>query len=152
DPGALTMIYADMINAAISGKSADMTMMMHLCRGNFKSMWIAERGYEPVADVLFNTGNIDGYFMEWDTHRAGGFEPLRLVRKNKFVVLGIVTSKDGQLESKDFLKRRLDEASKFIDLNQLCLGPQCGFASTEEGNTLTESEQWAKIDRIVEVA
>ena len=129
-----------------------MHLTMHLCRGNFKSMWIAEGGYEPVADILFNKVNIDGYFMEWDTERAGGFEPLRLVPKNKYVVLGIVTSKTGELESKDFLKRRLDEASKFIDLNQLCLSPQCGFASTEEGNTVTEEQQWAKLARIVEVA
>jgi 5-methyltetrahydropteroyltriglutamate--homocysteine methyltransferase len=152
DPAKLPMIYADMINAAISGKSADMRIMMHLCRGNFKSMWIAEGGYEPVADILFNVLNVQDYFMEWDTDRAGGFEPLRLVPKNKLVVLGIVTSKSGQLESKEFLKRRLDEASKYIDLNQLCLSPQCGFASTEEGNLLTEEEQWSKLERIVEVA
>ena len=152
DPEALPMIYADMINAAISGKTPEMRIMMHLCRGNFKSMWIAEGGYERVADVLFNVLNVEDYFMEWDTERAGSFEPLRFVPKNKFVVLGIVTSKTGHLESKDFLKRRLDEASKYIDLQQLCLSPQCGFASTEEGNLLTEDEQWAKLERIVEVA
>ncbi len=152
DPDALPNIYADLINVALSGKTPGMHLTMHLCRGNFKSMWIAEGGYEPVADILFNKVNIDGYFMEWDTERAGGFEPLRLVPKNKYVVLGIVTSKTGELESKDFLKRRLDEASKFIDLNQLCLSPQCGFASTEEGNTVTEEQQWAKLARIVEVA
>jgi len=152
DPDALPNIYADLINAALSGKTPGMHLTMHLCRGNFKSMWIAEGGYEPVADILFNKVNIDGYFMEWDTERAGGFEPLRLVPKNKYVVLGIVTSKTGELESKDFLKRRLDEASKFIDLDQLCLSPQCGFASTEEGNTVTEEQQWAKLARIVEVS
>jgi 5-methyltetrahydropteroyltriglutamate--homocysteine methyltransferase len=152
EPEKLPEIYADMINAAISGKTPEMRMTMHLCRGNFKSMWIASGGYEPVADVLFNKVNIDGYFMEWDTDRAGGFEPLRLVPKNKMVVLGIVTSKTGTLEDKDFLKRRIDEASKFIDLDQLCLSPQCGFASTEEGNVLAEEEQWAKLRRIVEVA
>jgi len=129
-----------------------MRMTMHLCRGNFKSMWIASGGYEPVAEVLFNKINIDGYFMEWDTDRAGGFEPLRLVPKDKQVVLGVVTSKSGLLEDKDDLKRRIDDAGKFIDLDQLCLSPQCGFASTEEGNVLTEEEQWAKLRRVVEVA
>ena len=152
DPETLPDIYAGMINAAISGRPADMRMTMHLCRGNFRSMWIAQGGYEPVADVLFNKVNIDAYFMEWDTERAGGFEPLRLVPKNKLVVLGIVTTKTGTLESKDFLKRRLEEASKFIDLDQLCLSPQCGFASTEEGNVLAEEEQWAKLRMIVELA
>jgi 5-methyltetrahydropteroyltriglutamate--homocysteine methyltransferase len=145
-------IYADMINAAISGRTPGMRMTMHLCRGNFKSMWIAAGGYEPVADVLFNKINADGYFMEWDTDRAGSFAPLRLVPKNKQVVLGIVTSKSGELEDKDDLKRRIDEAGKFIDLEQLCLSPQCGFASSEEGNVLSEEEQWAKLRLIVEVA
>jgi methionine synthase II (cobalamin-independent) len=145
-------IYADMINAAISGRTPGMRITMHLCRGNFKSMWIAAGGYEPVADVLFNKINADGYFMEWDTDRAGSFAPLRLVPKNKQVVLGIVTSKSGELEDKDDLKRRIDEAGKFIDLEQLCLSPQCGFASSEEGNVLSEEEQWAKLRLIVEVA
>jgi len=152
EPEKLLEIYAGMINAAISGRTPEMHMTLHLCRGNFKSMWIASGGYEPVADVLFNKVNIDGYFMEWDTDRAGGFEPLRMVPKNKVVVLGIVTSKNGELEDKDDLKRRIDEAGKFIDLDQLCLSPQCGFASSEEGNVLTEVEQWAKLRRIVEVA
>jgi 5-methyltetrahydropteroyltriglutamate--homocysteine methyltransferase len=152
EPDRLPGIYADMINAAISGRTAEMRMTLHLCRGNFKSMWIASGGYEPVADVLFNKINIDGYFMEWDTDRAGGFEPLRLVPKNKLVVLGLVTSKSGTLEDKDDLKRRIDEAGKFIDLDQLCLSPQCGFASSAEGNVLTEQEQWAKLRRVVEVA
>jgi 5-methyltetrahydropteroyltriglutamate--homocysteine methyltransferase len=152
DPEALPGVYRELVNTAISGKSADMRITMHLCRGNFRSMWIASGGYEPVADMLFNQVNIDGYFMEWDSDRAGGFEPLRFVPKNKQVILGLVTSKTGDLESKDELKRRLDEASKFIDLDQLCLSPQCGFASTEEGNTLTEEQQWAKLARVVEVA
>jgi 5-methyltetrahydropteroyltriglutamate--homocysteine methyltransferase len=152
DPDKLPDIYANMINAAISGRTPGMRMTMHLCRGNFKSMWIASGGYEPVAEVLFNKINMDGYFMEWDTDRAGGFEPLRLVPKGKQVVLGIVTSKSGALEDKDDLKRRIDEAGKFIDLDQVCLSPQCGFASTEEGNVLTEDEQWAKLRRVVEVA
>ena len=145
-------IYAKLINAAISDIPADMTITMHLCRGNFQSTFVASGGYGPVAEVLFNSINVHGYFMDYDSDRAGGFEPLRLVPKGKTVVLGIVTSKSGTLESKDALKRRIDEASKFIDLDQLCLSPQCGFASTEEGNILAEDEQWAKLRMIVEVA
>jgi 5-methyltetrahydropteroyltriglutamate--homocysteine methyltransferase len=129
-----------------------MTTAMHLCRGNFQSTFVASGGYEPVAEVLFNAINVRAYFMEYDTDRAGGFEPLRFVPKGKMVVLGIVTSKSGTLESKDALRRRIDEAAKFIDADQLCLSPQCGFASTEEGNLLTEDEQWAKLSRVVEVA
>ena len=113
------------------GRPSDMTICMHLCRGNFQSTFVASGGYEPVADILFN--EIDGYFLEYDTDRAGGFEPLRFVPKGKTVVLGLVTSKSGRLESKDEIKRRIDQAAKFIDLDQLCLSPQCGFASTEEG-------------------
>ncbi len=152
DPDQLPGIYASMINTAISDRPAGMPITMHLCRGNFKSMWIAKGGYEPVADVLFNQVNVNAYFMEYDTDRAGGFEPLRMVPKDKTVVLGLVTSKTGTLESKDHLKRRIDEASKYIDVDQLCLSPQCGFASTEEGNVLAEDEQWAKLSLIVEVA
>lgn len=152
DPQALPEIYADLINTALEGASPDMCLAMHLCRGNFKSMFIASGGYEPVADVLFNRVNVDAYFMEWDDERAGGFEPLRLVPKHKHVVLGIVTSKTGALESKEDIKRRLDVASRYIDLDQVSLSPQCGFASTEEGNILGEDEQWAKLDRIVQVA
>jgi 5-methyltetrahydropteroyltriglutamate--homocysteine methyltransferase len=152
DPEKLPEIYARMINAAISGRPPGMRMTMHLCRGNFKSMWIAQGGYEPVAEILFNAIGIDGYFMEWDTERAGGFEPLRFVPKGKFVVIGLVTSKTGELESKDELKRRIDEASRYLDLDQMCLSPQCGFASTEEGNSLTEEQQWAKLRLVVEVA
>ena len=149
----LLNIYAAMLNRAIEGKTADMTISMHLCRGNFRSTWVASGGYEPVAEVLFNQINADAYFMEYDTDRAGGFEPLRFVpRGKKRVVLGIMTSKTGTLESKDELKRRIDEAAKFLPLEQLALSPQCGFASTEEGNTLTEDEQWAKLSRCVEVA
>ena len=152
DPDKLPGIYADMINTAISDRPAGMPITMHLCRGNFKSMWIAKGGYEPVADVLFNQVNVNAYFMEYDSDRAGGFEPLRLVPRDKTVVLGLVTSKTGTLESKDYLKRRIDEASKYIDIDQLCLSPQCGFASTEEGNVLAENEQWAKLSLIVELA
>jgi 5-methyltetrahydropteroyltriglutamate--homocysteine methyltransferase len=152
DPSLLPEIYAGMINSAIQGRSDGMRITMHLCRGNFRSMWIAQGGYEPVAETLFHTIGVDGYFLEYDTERAGGFEPLRLVPKNKIVALGLVSSKTGVLENKDLLKCRLQEASHFLDLDQLCLSPQCGFASTEEGNVLTEEEQWAKLRRIVETA
>jgi 5-methyltetrahydropteroyltriglutamate--homocysteine methyltransferase len=152
DPDALPHVYARMINAAVADVPAGMTIAMHLCRGNFQSTFVASGGYEPVAEILFNEIDIDAYFMEYDSARAGGFEPLRFVPKDKRVVLGLVTSKSGTLESKDELKRRIDEATKFIDRDQLCLSPQCGFASTEEGNLLTEDEQWAKLARVVEVA
>jgi 5-methyltetrahydropteroyltriglutamate--homocysteine methyltransferase len=152
DVEKLPHIYASVINAAISDVPPDMTLTMHLCRGNFQSTFVASGGYEPVAETLFNEININGYFMEFDTDRAGGFEPLRLVPKGKTVVLGLVTSKSGTLESKDALKRRIDEATKYISLDQLCLSPQCGFASTEEGNVLTEDQQWAKLRAIVELA
>ncbi|MBN9563362.1 MAG: 5-methyltetrahydropteroyltriglutamate--homocysteine S-methyltransferase [Alphaproteobacteria bacterium] len=146
-------IYGDMLNTAISGRSPDMTISMHLCRGNFRSTWVASGGYEPVAEVLFNQINADAYFMEYDTDRAGGFEPLRFVpRGEKVVVLGLVTSKTGELESKDELKRRIDEATKYLPLEQLALSPQCGFASTEQGNLLSEEQQWAKLRLCVEVA
>jgi 5-methyltetrahydropteroyltriglutamate--homocysteine methyltransferase len=141
-----------MINAAIADRPSDMRITMHLCRGNFRSSWIAQGGYEPVAELLFNQIGADGYFMEFDSERAGGFDPLRFVPKGKSVVLGVMTSKTGALETVDYLQRRIGEAAKFVDLEQLCLSPQCGFASTEEGNSLTEDEQWAKLARIVEVA
>jgi 5-methyltetrahydropteroyltriglutamate--homocysteine methyltransferase len=152
DASQLPETYARLINAAISDIPDDMTITMHLCRGNFQSTFVASGGYEPVAEVLFNTINVHGYFMEYDSERAGGFEPLRFVPKGKTVVLGLVTSKSGKLESKDELKRRIEQAAKFVDLDQLCLSPQCGFASTEEGNILAEDEQWAKLKTIVEVA
>ena len=152
DPEKLPGIYAAMINSSIEERPADMRITMHSCRGNFRSMWIAQGGYEPVAEVLFRQINVDGYFLEYDSGRAGGFEPLRLLPGGKIAVLGLVTSKSGTLETKEFLKRRLEEASKFVDLERVCLSPQCGFASTEEGNVLTEEEQWAKLARIVEVA
>jgi 5-methyltetrahydropteroyltriglutamate--homocysteine methyltransferase len=152
DPAALPAVYAGMINAAISDIPPDMTITMHLCRGNFRSSFVASGGYEPIADILFNTVNVHGYFMEYDTDRAGGFEPLRLVPKGKTVVLGLVTSKSGMLEHKDDIRRRIEQAAKFVDLDQLCLSPQCGFASSEEGNALAEDEQWAKLAMIVEIA
>ena len=152
DPERQPAIYAAMVREALKDKPADLTVTMHLCRGNFRSTFIASGGYEPVADTLFNAMPVDGYFMEWDTDRAGGFEPLRLLPKGKSVVLGLVTSKTGTLERKDDIKRRIDEAARFADLDQLCLSPQCGFASTQEGNTLAEEEQWAKLRMIVEIA
>ncbi len=152
DPEKLGPLYAKLINTAMSDIPADMTVTMHLCRGNYKSTFMGAGGYEAEADVLFNQTNVHGYFMEYDTDRAGGFEPLRLLPKGKHVVLGLVTTKTGKLESKDELKRRIDEAAKFTDIENLCLSGQCGFASTEEGNTLTEDEQWAKLRLIVEVA
>jgi len=149
----LLNIYADLLNTAIAGRPDGMTISMHLCRGNFQSTFVASGGYEPVAEVLFNQINSDAYFMEYDTDRAGGFEPLRFVpRGPKVVVLGLVTSKSGTLESKDELKRRIDAAAKYLPLEQLALSPQCGFASTEHGNLLTEEEQWQKLRLCVEVA
>src|SRR5215467_362027 len=152
DPNTLPSVYAGLINAAISDIPPDMTVTMHLCRGNFRSTFVASGGYEPIAELLFNTIGVHGYFMEFDTARAGGFEPLRFVPKGKQVVLGLVTSKAGALESSDELRRRIDDAAKFVDIDQLCLSPQCGFASTEDGNVLAEDEQWAKLAMIVEVA
>jgi 5-methyltetrahydropteroyltriglutamate--homocysteine methyltransferase len=152
DPEKLLQTDADLINLAIAEAPSDMTITMHLCRGNNQSAYLGTGGYEPVADVLFNNINVHGYFMEYDTERAGGFEPLRLVPKNKTVVLGLVTTKSGRLEGRDEIEGRIDAASKFIDVDQLCLSPQCGFASTEEGNLLSEEEQWAKLRMVVEVA
>jgi 5-methyltetrahydropteroyltriglutamate--homocysteine methyltransferase len=152
DPEKLGEAYGDMINTAMSDIPPDMTITMHLCRGNYKSTFMGAGGYDAVQEILFNKINVHGYFMEYDDERAGTFEPLRLLPKGKHVVLGIVTTKTGKLEGKDALKRRIDEAAKYADLDQLCLSGQCGFASTEEGNILTEDEQWAKLSRIVEVA
>jgi 5-methyltetrahydropteroyltriglutamate--homocysteine methyltransferase len=152
DPDKQPDIYAGLVRHALQDKPADLTVTMHLCRGNFRSTFIASGGYDPVAELLFNAMPIDGYFMEWDTDRAGGFEPLRFLPKGKTVVLGLVTSKTGTLEKKDDIKRRIEEASKHADLDQLALSPQCGFASTEEGNVLAEDEQWAKLRMIVELA
>ena len=147
-PDQLPAKYAAMTNKALEGKPADMTITMHSCRGNFRSTFIAQGGYEPIAERLLGEVNVDGYFLEYDTDRAGGFEPLRFLPKGKkHVVLGLVTSKSGQLEGKDAIKRRIDEATKYVALDQLCLSPQCGFASTEEGNVLAEEEQWAKLRR-----
>ncbi len=153
NPDVLPEIYARITNAALKDKPADMAMTMHSCRGNFRSTWIAQGGYEFVAEQLLGNTNLDGYFLEYDSDRAGGFEPLRFFPKgNKQLVLGLVTSKSGTLESKDDIKRRIDQATKYIALDQLCLSPQCGFSSTEEGNVLAEDEQWAKLRMIVELS
>ena len=125
---------------------------MHLCRGNYKSTFMGTGGYEAEQEVLFDKIKVHGYFMEYDTERAGGFEPLKRLPKGRLAVLGLVTSKSGTLESKDAIRRRIEQAAKFIELDQLCLSPQCGFASTEEGNILAEAEEWAKLRMIVEVA
>ncbi len=145
--------YAACTNKALQAKPADMTVTSHICRGNFRSTWISSGGYEPVAKTLFEKLNYDGYFLEYDTDRAGGFEPLRYLPKgDKIAVLGLITSKSGRLEPRDDVKRRIDEATKYVALDQLCLSPQCGFASTEEGNVLAEEEQWAKLRMVVELA
>jgi 5-methyltetrahydropteroyltriglutamate--homocysteine methyltransferase len=152
EPEKLAEFYADAINAAIADIPRDMTITMHLCRGNYRSTYMGSGAYDTVADLLFNRIKVHGYFMEYDTERAGGFEPLRLLPKDRVAVLGLVTTKSGALESKDTIKRRIDAAAKYADIDRLCLSPQCGFASTEEGNTLTDDEQWAKLAMIVEVA
>ena len=152
NPERLGELYGELINTAMSDIPSDMTITMHLCRGNYKSTFMGAGGYEAVQEILFNKINVHGYFMEYDDQRSGGFEPLRMLPKGKSVVLGIATTKSGRLESKDELKRRIDEAAKYAPLDQLCISGQCGFASTEEGNTLTEDEQWAKLRRMAEVA
>ena len=151
DPAALPQTYADAINAALQDKPADLHVTIHTCRGNFKSAWVAEGGYDPVVQAMFST-QVDGWFMEFDSARAGGFEPLKALPRGKKVVLGLVTTKVGELESKDALKRRIDEAAKFVPLDHLCLSPQCGFSSTHHGNALSMDDQWRKLERVVEVA
>jgi 5-methyltetrahydropteroyltriglutamate--homocysteine methyltransferase len=153
NPDGLQQIYARIINYALAEKPADMVVTTHVCRGNFRSTWISSGGYEPVAETMLAGTNYDGYFLEYDSDRAGGFEPLRFLPKGKkIVVVGVITSKSGTLESKDTVKRRVEEAAKFAPLEQLALSPQCGFASTEEGNILTEEQQWAKMREVVELA
>jgi 5-methyltetrahydropteroyltriglutamate--homocysteine methyltransferase len=153
NPDGLQQIYSRIINYAIAERPADMTITTHVCRGNFRSTWISSGGYEPVAETMLANTNYDGYFLEYDSDRAGGFEPLRFLPSgDKVVVLGLITSKFGELEKRDDIKRRLEEAAKFVPLEQLALSPQCGFASTEEGNILSEDEQWAKLRLAVELA
>ncbi|MEA2154058.1 MAG: 5-methyltetrahydropteroyltriglutamate--homocysteine methyltransferase [Solirubrobacteraceae bacterium] len=144
--------YIRHINDALADRPAGMAVTTHMCRGNFRSSWVAEGGYDFVAETLFNELDVDGFFMEWDDARSGGFEPLALVPEGKVVVLGLVTTKTGELESRDELKRRIEEASRYVDLDQLCLSPQCGFSSTVEGNALTAEQQAAKLRLVVEVA
>ncbi len=144
--------YIATMNKALGSRPADMAITVHTCRGNNQSMWAAEGSYDFVADSLFNGLNVDGFFCEWDDERSGGFEPLRYLPKGKRVVLGVMTTKSGELESKDYLKRRVEEAAKYADIDQLCISGQCGFSSTKEGNSLTQEQQWAKLSLIVETA
>jgi 5-methyltetrahydropteroyltriglutamate--homocysteine methyltransferase len=152
DPDKLPHVYAKLLNGAIAGKPKDMTTCIHICRGNNQSAWVAEGGYDPVAEVLFNEVNVTGFFLEYDDERSGGFEPLRFMPKGKVAVLGLVTTKAGKLETKDAIKRRIDEAAKFLPLEQLALSPQCGFSSTIEGNKLTVGEEIAKLKLVIDVA
>lgn len=152
DPNQLPRTYAALINDVIRGRPDDLTVAIHLCRGNFRSSWFAEGGYEPVAEVLFQELDVDAYFLEYDDERSGDFSPLRFVPDSKTVVLGLITSKVAQLEPKDGVKQRIDEAARYVPLDQLCLSPQCGFSSTVEGNALTLDEQWAKLRHVVEIA
>jgi 5-methyltetrahydropteroyltriglutamate--homocysteine methyltransferase len=152
DPEKLPKIYAKLLNAAIAGKPADMVVCMHLCRGNFAGAWIAEGGYEPIAELLFNDINVGGYFLEYDSPRAGGFAPLRFLPKGKIAVLGLVTTKSPKMESKDELKRRIEEASHYAPLEQLALSPQCGFSSGIGGQTMTVEDEIAKLRLVAETA
>jgi len=152
DPDALPLTYAKLINGAIAERPSDMAVCVHICRGNNQSAWLAEGGYDPVAEVLFNEMAVDGFFLEYDSPRAGDFAPLRFVPKGKMIVLGLVTTKQAALESKDDLKRRIDAAARYVPLEQLALSPQCGFSSTIEGNKVTVADEIAKLRLVVEVA
>lgn len=153
DPEALARTYARVLNQAIAGKPDDLTIGLHVCRGNFRSTWISEGGYEPVAEILFGGVNVDAFFLEYDNERSGGFEPLRFIKKgDQQVVLGLITTKTGELEAAETVEQRIKEAAQFVSLEQICLSPQCGFASTEEGNSLTEAQQWAKLRLVVDIA
>jgi 5-methyltetrahydropteroyltriglutamate--homocysteine methyltransferase len=144
--------YIRHLNEALADRPEGIAITTHLCRGNFRSSWVAEGGYDFVAEALFGELDVDGFFLEYDDERSGGFEPLRFVPKGKMVVLGLVTTKRGELEDTDDLKRRIEEASRFVDIDQLSLSPQCGFSSTAEGNLVTREQQGAKLRRIVELA
>jgi 5-methyltetrahydropteroyltriglutamate--homocysteine methyltransferase len=152
DPDELPKHYARLINGAIAGRPAGMQVCVHLCRGNFKSAWVAEGGYEPVAQSLFNDLAVDGYFLEYDDARSGDFSPLRFVPEGKIVVLGLVTTKSSELETRDQLKRRIDEAARHVPLDQLCLSPQCGFSSTVHGNEIMHDVQTKKMQLVIETA
>jgi len=151
DPDLLPLIYASAINAALRNRPAGMTVTMHTCRGNFKSSWVAEGGYESVAEAMFSA-DVDGFFMEFDSARAGSFEPLRYLPAGKKAVLGLVTTKQGAIESADEIKRRIDAAGAYVAPDSLCLSPQCGFSSTHHGNAVSEDEQWRKLELVVRVA
>ncbi|PLR46136.1 5-methyltetrahydropteroyltriglutamate--homocysteine S-methyltransferase [Chimaeribacter arupi] len=153
DPAQLAQTYADVLNKAIAGKPDDLTIGLHVCRGNFRSTWISEGGYEPVAELLFGTVNIDAFFLEYDNERSGGFEPLRFLKPGKQqAVLGLVTTKTGELEDPAVIEQRIREAAQYVPLEQLCLSTQCGFASTEEGNSITEAQQWEKLQLVINTA
>jgi 5-methyltetrahydropteroyltriglutamate--homocysteine methyltransferase len=153
DPDQLAQIYAQVLNKALEGKPDDLTIGLHVCRGNFRSTWISEGGYEPVAQVLFGSVNVDAFFLEYDNDRSGDFAPLRFVRPgHQQVVLGLITTKNGELENPQLIEDRIKEAAKYVDINQICLSPQCGFASTEEGNSLTPEQQWNKVRLVTELA
>ena len=152
DPNELPQAYAELINSVVDDRPEDLTVAVHMCRGNFRSAWVAEGGYEPVAEVLFTEMNVDAFFMEYDDERSGDFAPLRFVPEDKTIVLGLVTTKLGALEPQAELLQRIDEASKFVPLDQLCLSPQCGFSSTVEGNEITAGDQWHKLELVVDTA
>jgi 5-methyltetrahydropteroyltriglutamate--homocysteine methyltransferase len=152
DPDDLARRYCQLINESIAGRPDDMAVCTHLCRGNYKSAWVAQGGYEPVAEILFNQLKVDGFFLEYDDQRSGDFAPIRFVPRGLMIVLGIMTSKKADLESKDALKRRIDEAARYVPLEQLAISPQCGFSSTAHGNQITPEVQWRKLERLVEVA
>lgn len=152
DPNELPRTYAALINSVIDNRPEDLTVGIHLCRGNYRSTWFAEGGYEPVAEILFNSINVDAYFLEYDDERSGDFAPLRFVPKNKMVVLGIISSKIKELEKVDDMAKRIDEAAKYMPLDQLCVSPQCGFSSTHHGNDMTHDDQWRKMELVVNTA
>jgi 5-methyltetrahydropteroyltriglutamate--homocysteine methyltransferase len=152
DPNELPKTYAALINTVINNRPDDLKVAIHLCRGNYRSTWFAEGGYEPVAEVLFNEINVDGYFLEYDDERSGDFAPLRFVPSHKKVVLGIVSSKVAALEDMDDLRKRIDEAAQYMPLENMCISPQCGFSSTHHGNQMTHDDQWRKLELVVNTA
>jgi len=152
DPDALTRLYCRLVNDSIRDRPADMMISVHLCRGNFKSAWVAKGGYEPVAEILLNEMKIDGFFLEYDDERSGDFAPLRFTPKGKTIVLGLMSSKFAAVESKDLVKKRIEEATRYVPLDQCALSHQCGFSSTSHGNDIAEDDQWRKIARCVEIA
>lgn len=152
DPDQLPRTYAELINSAIDGRPDDLTIAVHMCRGNFQSAWVAEGSYEPVAEILFNEMNVDAFFLEYDDERSGDFAPLRFMPDDKLVVLGLVTTKVPELEPADSLKQRVDEAARYVGIENLCLSPQCGFSSTVHGNQISQDDQWSKLELVVNTA